>query len=155
MKTILVLIIGVIIGFSARSIIQTKPSKAWHWKAVKEYRAHILDSASYTPDAQTGLARANVPDCPTPSLAALVVAGELEYMDIVLPTIPYTNREAQRYWMSTCAKSSGILYAEGNTRYAVFAPQGDQPLHLNIWFEPAARSEVLRMLSTMQQMVRK
>ena len=89
LKLIITLVAGIAIGFAARTFLPAESSMADHWRVVREHRAYVLDPANYTPDPQTGLSATEPPNDPLPSLAALVAAGELNHIDIVLPTVPY------------------------------------------------------------------
>lgn len=128
LKITIFLVIGIVVGFVAGRLLPKTPSVDEHWRIVREFRAYVLDPANYTPDPQTGLSVAEAPNVPLSSLAALVSAGELNHIDIVLPMVPYKNRDANRFWMDFCSKHDGIIDASGNPIYVAFPTKGDQPL---------------------------
>jgi hypothetical protein len=54
--------------------------------------------------------------------------------------------------MNFCSKHDGIIHAHGNPSYVAFPVKGDQPLHLNLWFTDATRSDIRRLISELQKM---
>ena len=91
-KLTIALVFGLAIGFCLRSLVLVPLSLNDHWRIVKAYRAYVLDPENYTSDSQTGLSVTEPPHDPMPSLAILVSAGELNHIDIVLPTVARNNK---------------------------------------------------------------
>ncbi|MCF7676487.1 MAG: hypothetical protein K9N23_17675 [Akkermansiaceae bacterium] len=133
MKIALGLVFGFALGLLTYFVLFGRTTTKHHWKIVEKYIAYGTDSANYKPDAATGLSVATPPVDPAPSLAALVAAGELNYVDLVLPTAPH-SREATQYWMKFSQTHKEIVYMTGNPSFTAFPLAGTQPLHLNIWF---------------------
>ncbi len=87
-KIIISLVVGIAIGVIAHWAWQDRTATARHWRAVEAYVAYMSDSSNAKPDQQTGLSYTTPPmDDPEPHLAALVAAGELQHLDLVLPTV--------------------------------------------------------------------
>jgi len=121
----------------------TQPrSIADHWRVVERYRALTRNPGSIviTPPAHHAL-----------SLAALVEAGELVHLDLVLPSVP-KNRESNRLWMQWAQKHEDVFEATGNPPYADYKPSGEQPLHLRLWFRPRASSDVQRLIQDLEDL---
>ena len=154
LKLTAVFVVGLALGFMGRSLLPMEQTLAEHWRIVEEYRAFALDPSNYSPDPQTGFSVADPPNDPRPSLAALVAAGELNHVDIVLPTVPCKNREANRFWMQFLPEHDGVIHALGNSTYAAFTTAGEQPLHLNIWFKDSAEPVVRELISKLEEMGR-
>ena len=133
MKIAIGLVVGFGLGFLTYFLLFGHTTTKHHWKIVESYDAYVTDPANYKPDIATGLSVTTPPGDPAPSLAALVAAGELSYLDLVLPTVPY-GREAAQHWMRFSQTHKEIVYISGNPSYTAFTPAGTQPLHLNIWY---------------------
>jgi hypothetical protein len=146
------LLVGFLLGFAVRSLWPTEPDVSDHWRKVNEYRDLLDDPSNLVRTKINGksfLAIEDPPD-PLPSLAALVAAGELKHWDIVLPTISAQNRQANQLWMQIGDKHGGIVHATGNPQYTSVPIKGRQPLHLNIWFKPAASPAVEQLISDLE-----
>lgn len=146
-------VLGFIVQFVASAITalstSQNPEIARHWKLVNDYNAYMRDPDNYSADP-SGLYGADVPYDPEPSLMALVTAGELEYVDIVLPLVP-ANRETDRYWMQFVRKrQETMLYATGNPDYVDYKPSGESPLHLQLWFKKSAKADVQRLIRELE-----
>lgn len=154
MKIILSVVAGIATGILLHRTWQARTSTAHHWRAVESYVAYMRDSSDAKPDPQTGLSYMTPPmDDPEPHLAALVAEGELQHLDIVLPTVPYTNRAATRHWMAFCERHpEDIVYAYGNPSAVAFPTKGNQPTHLNIWFPELSESVVQQLISELEAM---
>jgi hypothetical protein len=84
-------VFGVIVHFAAsRFIPLLNTDVARHWKLVHEYSAYVRDVETYNGGG------VEKPFDLEPRLAALVAAGELEDVDLVLPLVP-ANRETNRF----------------------------------------------------------
>jgi hypothetical protein len=89
------------------------------------------------------------------SLAALVNAGALDHVDLVLPTVP-NRAEANRYSMRFCATNQAVIYATGDYPLSrKFRTAGNPPLHLNIWYKHEEKGSVQALIDGLEQMSRK
>ena len=151
---IISLVVGVLMGVLAYHTWLAKTATARHWRAVKSYLAYVTDPSNYKLDSQTGFSWADPPkDDIEPHLAALVAAGELQHLDILLPTVPYPNRAAMRYFMEFCkSHPEDIVYYTGNSGYGPFPVKGQQPIHLNIWFPKTSEPVVQQLISELEEM---
>ena len=122
-----------------------------HWERVERYRALVRDPKNYEYDPHSGLYSVEIIFDPSPSLAALVAAGELEYVNLVLPTVP---REASinRYWMTWAQARDGVMEAMGNGEFSGFDVQGKPPLHLELWFRKSVRPEVQQLIVDLESL---
>jgi hypothetical protein len=136
---------------SARSARPSAHSTASDWEAVKHYRAFVLNSANSRPDPKTGLQVTTPPPDPGLNLAALVAAGELEHVDLVLPNVA-NSRAANRFWMKWAEENPDILHALGNPTYTAFAPSGTAPLHLQLWFRESATATVQQLIQDLEHL---
>lgn len=114
-----------------------------HWRAVEAYRAY---SARGSADSSNSIP----PQLPLVSLATLVASDQLEHFDLVLPTVSSKNRAAQRFWMEYCSARPDIVYVSGNPTYTLCLVSGEPPLHLSIWFRPAAGLDVQSMVQKLE-----
>lgn len=91
LKVALTGLLSFVAGFGAHALLghllQVQQSSSDHWKIVNAYRAHLLNPGNYKFDPQVGLSSTKMPPDPQPSLFALVNAGELEHLNIVLPKV--------------------------------------------------------------------
>ena len=149
MKIAISIILGFVLGFAVHFAFFAQPSAKHHWRVIERHNAYARDPANYKPDAGTGLSAPAPPDDPMPSLAALVAAGELGHVDLVLPTVQQ-SREADKHWMEYCEAHKEIVYATGNPSYTAFTPAGTQPLHLNIWFRDADQGVVQKLIRELE-----
>lgn len=136
MKIALSVIISFALGFLAHSLIFHAPTTKDHWRALEECDAYVRNPTNWERDAGTGLGSVTVPIAVEPHLAALVEAGELQHVDLVLPTVP-KSPETTYYWMNFCDVHKEFVYATGNPYSLQFPYPDAQPLHLNLWFRPA------------------
>jgi hypothetical protein len=152
-KIIISLAAGILIGVLGHKLWQTRTATAGHWRAVKAYVAFMRDPSHAKPDPQPELGYMNPPvDNPEPHLAALVQARQLQHLDIVLPTVPSTNRAAHRHWQEFCERHpQDILYSDANPRWVAFPAKGQQPLHLNIWFPETSQAVVQQLIAELQE----
>jgi len=158
-KKIITSAIAFAAGFGAYALLH---AVAWssapntiaeHWRVVKGYRAYVCNPANYRPDPQTGHSVTTPPSDPLPSLAALVAAGELQYVDLVFPVVP-KNRRTTRYWMQWAENNEDVLHATGNPQYVDFELSGDQPLHLQLWFRESAKTDVQQLIKDLEALAR-
>jgi len=150
MKITIGIVLGFVLGFVAHFVFSGQPTTKHHWKVVESYNAYVTDPTNYKPDTATGLSVTSPPGDPTPSLAALVAAGELNHVDLVLSTVP-KSREAGQHWMTFCQKHKEIVYATGNPSYTEFTPAGIPSLHLNIWFRDADKRIVQTLIRELEE----
>ncbi len=85
------------------------------------------------------------------SLAALVDAGELRYLDIVLPTVPESS-EVNRHWMEFVQERDDFIEAYGNSSYVGIEVKGDQPLHLRFWIKESALDDVQVLIDELEEL---
>jgi hypothetical protein len=150
MKIAIGIILGFALGFLAHLLLPKKPATEHHWQVVRSYNAFVNDSSNFKPDPTTGLSVTTPPGDPLPSLAALVAAGELTHVDLVLPVVPY-NRDVGRHWMTFAQTHKEIIYVTGNPSYTAFKPSGEQPLHLNLWFKDADQSVIQTLIRELEE----
>ncbi len=152
-KLTFALLIGVVIGALAYRTWDAHTAIVRHWRTVHEYREFIFNTENYHPDPNTGFSVATPPKDLEPSLAALVAAGELRYLDIVLPTVPYSNRDATRHWMAFCERhNEDIVWAYGNPISVAFPTKGEQPLHLQLWFPEESIPVIQQLISELESL---
>jgi hypothetical protein len=152
MKVTIAIIAGFILGFLAHWALAGRSGVKHHWKVVEQWNAYVGDPAHYKPDPATELSVTTPPASPEPSLAALVRAGELEHVDLVLPHVP-CSRETERQWLAFAQSHKEIVYITGNPSYAI-QPPGEQPLHLNIWFKAADQPVVQSLIRELEEPTR-
>ena len=147
LKLSIALVAGIAIGFTARTLVPKKElSVADHWQAVREYNAYMLDPSNYRPDPSTGLAVADDPFHIEPHLLALELAGEINHLDIVLPTVP-KSKESTKHWITFCERhQKDIVFATGNPSWVAFRPKGTPPTHLNLWFTEATEPLIQQLI---------
>lgn len=88
-----------------------------------------------------------------PSLAALVDAGELQYVDIVLPTVPYSNRAATLHWMAFCERhKEDIVWTYGIPSTSAFRITGEQPLHLQFWYPEKSTALIQQLIDEIENL---
>jgi hypothetical protein len=149
MKRLLWFALGVLLGGALIWFVRRPTTAADHWRVVERYFAYINNPQNYAA-GPNGLAETSPPAGLDSSLAALVSMGELELIDIVLPTVRST-RESNRYWMAFCSKHPEIVNMQGNTQYVDFQPTGDPPLHLNIWVRRRDEAVVWTLLRELEE----
>jgi hypothetical protein len=143
------LVLGFALGFAAHALTSSRPSTKHHWEVIDRYNAHVTNPLNYTNDPSAGLSATTPPGDLEPSLAVLVASGELSHADLVFPSVPY-GREAARHWMKFAQNHKEIVYITGNPSYTALKPNGDQPLHLNIWFRDADQSVVQNLIKELE-----
>ena len=133
------LVVGFFLGIFVYSLTNPKQSSEQHWRAIRDYVAWQLNPArDSTP-----------PESPDLHLAALVANHELDYIDLILPTV--NPREGTKYWMKFCeTHTNDIAYSFGNPEYTAFPVQGEIPLHLNIWFKPDRQPIVQQLVKELE-----
>ena len=149
-------VLGFIVHLVASRLIPNDQNGdvARHWRLVHDYNAYMRDPDNYSTDP-SGLHGAKVPYDPEPSLAALVAAGELEHVDIVLPLVPQ-NRETSLHWMQFLDdRQDTILYATANTEHVDYRPSGEPPMHFTLWFKESAKSDVQQLIKELETLAAK
>ncbi len=151
---------GIIVGFlfgvsmAKRVPLGAEASVEWHWKRVNDYRAFMRDPQNLHSTPNAGINALTPPYDIVPSLIALDAAGEIDYVDLILPNVP-SNRETNRYWFGFCdAHQEDILRATGNRSYTSFKPSGIQPLHLNLWFRKSATIDIQKLIDELEALAR-
>ena len=150
MKITIGLVLGFVLGFVAHLLFFDKSSTAYHWRVVERYNAYVRNPANYKHDPATGFSVTSPPGDLAPSLAALVSAGELSHVDLVLPNVP-ASREAQQHWVKFCESHREIVEATSNSSYAEFKPAGVQPLHFNLWFRDSDKAVALTLVRELEE----
>jgi len=150
MKLTIGIVLGFVLGVLTHFVFFGHPTTRQHWRVIESYNAYVSNPANYKPDATTGLSVASPPGDPTPSLAALVAAGELRHVDLVFPTVPQ-SRDAGRHWMTFCQRHKEIVFISGNPSYSALTPTNTQPLHLNIWFRDADQGVVQTLIRELEE----
>jgi len=146
-------LVGVIIGALGYRTWDVRTATDRHWRNVREYREFIFNTDNYQPDPSTGFSVATPPRSLEPSLAALVDAGELDYLDIVLPTVPYSNRDTTKHWMAFCERhKDDIIWAYGNPSSVAFPTKGEQPLHLQLWYPKESTPIIQQLISELENL---
>jgi hypothetical protein len=84
-----------------------------------------------------------------PSLAMLVSLGELEHVDLVLPTVP-ESAEVNTLVMQYVEDHDDILFMYGNPEYRDFPTSGQGPLHLNLWFRKTGSSDMKELITRLE-----
>jgi hypothetical protein len=156
-QTITIAVAAFVLGFvvhfivSKINLVYHNSDVVRHWKLVHDYNAFMRNPKNYSADP-SGLYGAEDPYDPEPSLAALVAAGELEHIDIVLPKVP-SNRGTNQHWMQFVDKRHDtIIFAIGNQEYVDYKPSGEPPLHLNLWFKASAKADVQRLITELEEL---
>ena len=152
MKVPICVALGFILGLLTLSVWPGRSDTSRHWRAVQDYNTYVRDPSNYKPDTQTGLLATEPPYDPEPHLAALVAAGELNHLDIVLPGVPQ-SREVSKHWLAFCERHpEEIVYSTGNPSWVAFKPVGTQPTHLNIWFRDSGQGVVQQLVRELEEM---
>jgi hypothetical protein len=145
------------IAFAGVDFVRSRASDARaddvarHRKLVNDYRAHIFNPANDQPDPQTCLRVSLPPSDPLPSLAALVSAGELQYVDLVFPKVPNSGA-ANRLWMPWGQRNPDVLYVTGNPDVGDLMPSGTPPLHLQVWYRNPAEAALKQLVRDLEQL---
>jgi hypothetical protein len=160
MRTIITAVLAFVSGIAVHAIVgHLYPADplgdlavSRHWSVVREFNRQLRDPRNYMKDAPTGRWKTDVPVDPDFSLATLVAAGELEYVDLVLPDVP-KNEQTNQYWMQFVdARPDKIVYATGNPEYVAYKVSGDPPLHLQLWFRSDATSDVHTLVTELEKL---
>jgi len=147
MKIALGAMIAFLFGFFAHVFVEERLTTERHWKAIANWNSYLTNQTStQTVDGQI-LKPAHDPKA---SLEALVAAGELNHVDIILPKV-LDLRNAAQHWMMFAQSHSEIVFITGNPSYRTFEPAGVQPLHLNIWFKPVNEPVVQQLLRELEE----
>lgn len=145
---------GVVAHAAWMSIAYPPQTVADHWRVVNGFNRAMRDPNREEVDSQTGLAYIREPPEFEPSLHALVVARELECVDLVFPSVPLST-SVNRHWMKWANDHADeVIYATGNQEYAHYQVSGDPPLHLQIWFRPTAAAKVQALISELEALPR-
>jgi hypothetical protein len=151
-KTTVLVLVAFAAGYAAHLVVSQFQSTAAHWRVVNDYRAYMRDPTNQELDS-SGRSYVESPSDHEPSLAALVAAGELEHVDLVLPLVPNSD-EVNRYWMEFVNDRDDIVEAYGNPEYVAYKPAGQQPLHLRLWFRKNAADDVQQLIKDLDALAR-
>lgn len=122
---------------------------AYHWKRFHDYERYMADPGNR--EEHNGLSGVTEPYSPEQSLMALVAAGELEYVDLVLPLVP-KNRANVAFFMRFCdERGDRIPFYTGNPEYTAYSPSGDPPLHVQLWFKPSASTDIQQLIKELEE----
>jgi len=125
-----------------------------HWRVVEAYREFVRNPKNYEPlQDNPGLGQLRSETLPDhePSLAFLVREGEMEQVDLVLPSVPKT-RETIQFWMTWAEYHPDVFEALGNPSYADYRPGGKEPLHMRLWFRPRAKASVQKLIDDLEEL---
>jgi len=142
-------LLGLFVGtrFSERD---TATPLAEHRQIVAKYLEFERSPDGWQRDPQTGLQYRQNPYHLHPSLAALVDAGELRHLDVVLPKV-LRSKEVNELWLRFVQSGRDVVYAEEGGHWPPEASSLGQPLHLNFWFRPEAKQSVDEFLRELSQ----
>jgi hypothetical protein len=149
-RRILLIAVAFITGFGTCAVVTwlwrpaDDASLAWHWSRVEEYRAYITNRTNAKPHGQFDLSSITPPREPLGSLAALVEAGELEHVDVILPRV---RRVSERHWMNWAEGRTDIVIA-----YSTTDPGAEEYLHLRLWFRPSAGRDVEKLIAELKEL---
>ncbi|MEM6750434.1 MAG: hypothetical protein AAGA57_04775 [Planctomycetota bacterium] len=122
---------------------------AKHWVAVRHRKAFLEDKENWEVDPQSGLLVTTPPDISV-HLAALVLGGELNHYDLVLPTVPGpspgTRRLCEAFWDSR----DDVWEMHWSGRHVGWQPAGEQPLRIQLWFEDSALDAVKQLVRDLE-----
>lgn len=152
MKYLLVAIIAFCLGLAAHCFLASGSSSdssnaQRYWDELERYYAEMDDESDRV--VIDGMVGYSVKNDPHPALAGLVAAGEIRYVDLVLPNA-FRNHEANKLWMTYTNEHDDIVYAEGNPSSVDFKPTGDQPLHLQLWFRKSATPKIQELIRQLE-----
>lgn len=129
-KCAVLAVIGMLTGFLVGARWNSPATAADHWRIVTEFTAARSNPANYRGDGQ--FMSIDVPANYDSSLASLVALGELQLVEIVLPSVP-KNRESTKFWMQRSKDYPEIIEMHGNPEWVDYKPAGTQPLYLKCW----------------------
>lgn len=151
MKSVLIVTIGGLMGFLLAQHMPEFVVKRYHDNKIHKYVSYMRNPENWIPDQKSGLIQTGAPPVPMLSLAVLVEMGELVHLDLVFPTVAHDNVELLRYWKNFVGEHDDVVYAFGNPSSYMFAPRGEQPLHLNIWFRSSASDRVRQLINDIDE----
>lgn len=129
-KCVALAVVGLLAGFLLGSAWNAPMTAADHWRVVNKFTAARSDPANYKGDGQ--FVSIDVPANYDSSLASLVAMGELQLVEIVLPSVPRT-RESTKFWIQRSKDYPEIIEMHGNPEWVDYKPAGIQPLFLKCW----------------------
>jgi hypothetical protein len=162
MRTIFAVVIAFVSGIAVHAMLARlyppdplgDRAVAGHWSVVRKANEHLRDRANYAKDVQTGLWKTEVPADFDFSLAAQAAAGELEYVDLVLPMVPRAPETNANWMRFVDARPDTIVYATGNPEYVAYTASGESPLHLQLWLKSDVKSDVQMLISGLEELAK-
>ena len=124
-----------------------------NWQIVNEFTRIMRGESPSNTRVQDGLLITEYPTDPNPALAFLVSKQELDYADLVFPTV-INSRENNVIWMEFTFKNyPDIIWVTGHSNMGQFKTSGDYPLHLNVWYKTTDKAnelvkELIRLLES-------
>lgn len=162
LRAIAVTLAGFAVGFAVGFVVHLpayrcilRPSSddadvARHWFRVLDFNNYARDPKGYVSDPRFFLYGGKIPSDPEPSLAALVAAGELQYIDIVFPLVPYSTDAFDYVTQFVEERQDVNLFTVLNPQYTAYTPVGEQPLHVMLWFVESATPDVQRLFKELE-----
>lgn len=86
-----------------------------------------------------------------PLLQQLAAEGELDHIDLVLPTVPARPKFA-RHWMEFVHAHSEIIEATANRTYTAYSPKGEQPMRFHLWIRKGNEALVQRLIRELEDL---
>jgi hypothetical protein len=130
-----VIAIAVVLGIARNSRVQAN----YHWSQVEYYRDFINEPSN------SGLEPFDV----IPSLSSLVALNELSHVDLVFPCTELSD-ELIRHLNLFFRENHHVVELRYNPTYQDFKVRGEQPLHLKLWFRPAAAVAVRGLMADIE-----
>lgn len=140
-KTFLAFAAGAVITIAAfLGIMQNQRVQAkYYWSQVEYYRKFINEPNS------SGLEPFDV----VPPLFSLVALNELSHVDLVFPCTELSD-DLVRYMNLFYRENPDVVELRYNPTYQDYRVRGEQPLHLKLWFRPAAAGAVRGLIADIE-----
>ncbi|MBT5020240.1 hypothetical protein OAF42_02270 [Planctomicrobium sp.] len=148
-------LIGAVVTDDPEYVPLEEQSVAYHWKRVREYREYINNPYNYRRESGSGLSSTTVPFDIQPHLAFLDSKGELEHLDIVLPTVSKNCRPAMQYWMKFVNEHDEVIEASGGASNAEIQISGERVFQFHVWIDPDFRDEINNLIQELEEIAKK
>jgi hypothetical protein len=119
---------------------------SYHWSRLNAYLEHIKNPDNYAADGSV-----EDPYDVMPSLQMLVLLGEIEHVDLVVPGVT-VSPAINRHLDSFVRQHPDIVFLEYNPQYQQFPVTGIQPLHLHVWFRPTGGDDIRQLLKEIESL---
>lgn len=129
-------------------------SIAYHWKKVREYREHMDNRDNFTSIPGSDMASTTPPFDILPHLAILDDLGEIEHLDVVLPSVSDDCRAAWKFFMKSSSisyKSNKLIYGIGAAHPATLHASGQQPFRFHFWVKNDFVDEIIDMVQKVEE----